>query len=60
VALFNKGDAEVAMKAVWADFGIAKAKKVRDLWAHKDLIGAAEGYGASVPSHGVALLRVSK
>jgi hypothetical protein len=45
---------------VWADFGIPKAKKVRDLWAHKDLTGAAEGYGAPVPSHGVAMLRVSK
>jgi alpha-galactosidase len=60
VALFNRGEAETAMKAAWADFGIQKAKKVRDLWSHKDLTNAAEDYTAQVPSHGVVLLRVSK
>jgi alpha-galactosidase len=60
VALFNRGDAEATMKAAWSDFGIGKAKKVRDLWAHKDLTAAAAGYTAQVPSHGVLLLRVSK
>ncbi len=60
VALFNRGEAEATMKAAWSDFGIKKARKVRDLWAHKDLPGAEEGYSAQVPSHGVLLLRVSK
>ena len=59
VALFNKGDAETNMKAAWTDFGIRKAKTVRDLWAHKNLSDAAEAYTAQVPSHGVVLLRVS-
>jgi alpha-galactosidase len=60
VALFNKGDSEASMKAVWNDFGIKKAKKVRDLWSHQDLAGAAEGFTTQVPSHGVVMLRVSK
>jgi alpha-galactosidase len=60
VALFNRGEAEATMKAVWADLGIRRAKKVRDLWAHKELSGADEGYSAQVPAHGVAMLRVSK
>jgi hypothetical protein len=37
-----------------------RAKKVRDLWTHKDLSGAGEGYSAQVSAHGVAMLRVSK
>jgi len=60
VALFNKGDSEATMKAAWTNYGIKRAKTVRDLWAHKELSGAAEGYTVEVPSHGVVLLRVSK
>jgi alpha-galactosidase len=60
VALFNKGDAEASMTADWKDFGIAKAKKVRDLWAHADVSGAAQSFTAKVPSHGVVVLRVSR
>ena len=60
VAVFNKGESEATMKAAWTGFGIKKATKVRDLWAHKEITGAAESYTAQVPSHGVVLLRVSK
>ena len=60
VALFNKGEAGADMKAAWADLGVKKAKKVRDLWAHKDLTGAETGYSATVPPHGVVMVRVSK
>jgi alpha-galactosidase len=60
VALFNRGGAEAAIKASWADFGIKKARAVRDLWGHKAVTGAADGYTAHVPSHGVAMLRISK
>ena len=34
-------------------------KKVRDLWAHKDVTFTGGVYEATVPSHGVLLLRVS-
>jgi alpha-galactosidase len=60
VAMFNRGASEAQMKAAWADLGVRLAKNVRDLWAHKDLTGAAEGYAAAVPPHGVVMLRVSK
>lgn len=60
VALFNKGEAGADMKAVWADLGVKKAKKVRDLWAHADLAGAETEYSATVPAHGVAMIRVWK
>ncbi len=60
VAMFNRGDAAAEMKASWSELGLKKASKVRDLWAHKDVSGAADGYSAQVPSHGVVLLRVSR
>src|SRR5215469_8519278 len=60
VAMFNRGESEASIKADWAQLGIGKAKRVRDLWAHKDLSGAETGYTATVPAHGVAMLRVSK
>ncbi|MDE3196113.1 MAG: glycoside hydrolase family 27 protein [Acidobacteriota bacterium] len=60
VALFNRGAATADMKAAWADLGIKRAGRVRDLWAHRDLTNAEAGYSASIPSHGVAMLRVWK
>ncbi|HTS25618.1 MAG TPA: glycoside hydrolase family 27 protein [Bryobacteraceae bacterium] len=33
--------------------------KARDLWAHRDVKFAGGGYSATVPSHGVLMLRVS-
>jgi alpha-galactosidase len=60
VALFNKGEAGADMKAVWADLGVKKAKKVRDLWAHNDLTGAESELSANVPAHGVVMVRVWK
>jgi alpha-galactosidase len=60
LAMFNRGDAPAEIKATWADLGIRRAKKVRDLWTHKDLTDATTGYGAMVPPHGVVAVRVSK
>ncbi len=60
IAMFNRGDSPADIKAAWADLGMKRAKKVRDLWAHKDIADAATGYSATVPSHGVVALRISK
>jgi alpha-galactosidase len=60
VGLFNRGDApqEIGMK--WAELGIGKAGTIRDLWKHENVKAAtADGYSATVPTHGVVLLRVS-
>ena len=60
VALFNraKGDAQMTVK--WSDLGIKGAPHaVRDLWAHSDLKASGPEYSATVPGHGVLLLRLS-
>jgi alpha-galactosidase len=60
VALFNRGEAPAEMKAAWNELGVKRASKVRDLWAHRDLPGLADGYSGTVPAHAVMMLRVSK
>jgi alpha-galactosidase len=59
VALFNRGAAPADMSVKWAALGVKSPRHVRDLWTHLDLVADAEGYSASVPSHGVVLLRVA-
>jgi len=59
VALFNRGDVAAPMTARWAELGLSAAPaRVRDLWAHAD-VPAASAYTATVPAHGVVMLRLS-
>jgi alpha-galactosidase len=60
VGLFNRGAAAAEMTVKWADVGVNGKHKVRDLWKRSDEKWDAAGFTASVPSHGVVLLRVSK
>src|SRR3954470_21465841 len=60
VALFNRAKDDAKMTIKWSDMGINKTpKKVRDLWAHSDLKVNGADYSATVPGHGVLLLRVA-
>jgi alpha-galactosidase len=57
--LFNRGDAEATVTAKWADLGVTGRQTVRDLWRQAD-IGQFEGeFHASVPRHGVVLVKVT-
>jgi alpha-galactosidase len=60
VALLNRSAAEANITVAWTDLGYPEhvAAKVRDLWAKKDLGEATGSFSASVPSHGVMLVRV--
>jgi len=58
VALFNRGDAPASITARWSSLGI-RARRARDLWAHRDVAPGSE-YTATVAAHGVVLLRVSR
>ena len=58
VGLFNRGECEANVTAKWADLGIKGKQVVRDLWRQKDL-GTFNGeFQASVPRHGVVLVRL--
>jgi alpha-galactosidase len=58
VGLFNRGAETAKITVKWSEVGVTKKNpKVRDLWAHKDVAGAAD-FTAEVPSHGVVMVKV--
>ena len=59
VLLFNRASVPSPMTANWGSVGIkSKQARVRDLWTHTDSSGVIDRYTATVPSHGVVMLRV--
>ena len=60
VALFNSEEAPVSIRTDATTIGLTAAKcfAVRDLWAHTDTTTTGD-VEATVPGHGVAMLRVS-
>jgi alpha-galactosidase len=61
VVLLNRGAREADIGVSWTSIGYPERieASIRDLWAHEDLGRFARGYSARVPSHGVAMLRVT-
>jgi alpha-galactosidase len=58
VGLFNREQAPAKVTAEWSALAVKGPQKARDLWRQKDL-GVFDGkYEATVPGHGVVLLRL--
>jgi len=60
VALFNRGTQESKGTVAWKDFGWSGKHAVRDLWAHANRGEVAEAFSATIPAHGVVMIRVAK
>ena len=60
VALFNRGASLARVSVRWSELGLNGRYRARDLWKRVDLPDATDGYSAEVPSHGSALLRITK
>jgi alpha-galactosidase len=60
VALLNRGAGEQEMTANWTDIGYPESlsAQVRDIWNHKDLGKKSGSFSATVPSHGVVVIKV--
>jgi alpha-galactosidase len=58
VGLFNLGEGESSVEVKWSDLGLKGRKHVRDLWQQKDLGRFRDSFQATVPRHGVVLIRV--
>jgi alpha-galactosidase len=58
VGLFNRSGGELQMTAKWSDLGLDGKQKVRDLWRQQDLGEFTDQFAATVPSHGVVLVRI--
>jgi len=61
VVLLNRGGSQMNIAVTWEEMGYPEhlSATVRDLWQHKDLGKFTGKFGASVPSHGVAMLTVN-
>lgn len=61
VALFNRAADAAKITVKWTDLGMKKTPaRARDLWAHTDVKLEGPGYTATVPGHGVVMLRVGR
>ena len=58
VGLFNLGETEAPVQINWSDLGLKGKLHVRDLWRQQDLGKFKNSYTATVPRHGVVLIRV--
>jgi alpha-galactosidase len=60
VVLFNRGEAPATIEARWPELGYPTGYRaaVRDLWGHRDLAPSRDRVAATVPAHGVVMLRV--
>jgi alpha-galactosidase len=60
VGMFNRNSSPMEMEFDFQKVGFKVAGHVRDVWNAKDLGSMSAPYRATVPGHGVILLRVSK
>ena len=60
VGLFNRGGSDLKITLDFKMLNISGPAKLRDLWQHKDLGVSQDSYTATVPKHGVVMLKVSK
>lgn len=60
VILFNRGENPETISVGWEELGYPAALRasIRDLWAHRDLKPVAGRYAATVPGHGLVMLKL--
>jgi alpha-galactosidase len=59
VGVFNRGGSATKASVKLSDLKLAGKVKARDLWSHKDVSFDNGAYSATVPTHGVLLLRMT-
>jgi alpha-galactosidase len=59
VGLFNTGELPCPVTVKWNELGVSGRQTVRDLWRQKDLGDFQGQFGATVPKHGVVLVKIS-
>ena len=58
VGIFNKGEPQEPVTVQFRDLGVGKSATIRQLWDGKDLGRFENAFTASVPTHGVVLIKV--
>jgi alpha-galactosidase len=59
VGLFNLSEEQRQVSVDFKDLGLQQPQRVRDLWRQLDLGTPSREYRATIPRHGVALVRLS-
>lgn len=60
VAIFNRADNASPVNLSWSKIGLTAPSSARNLWTHQDVQMSGDSYSATVPMHGVLLLKVGK
>jgi alpha-galactosidase len=60
LALFNRSEAMVSIRALWEILGLKGKHKIRDLWTHSDMGSFRDSFSSQVALHGVIMLRVAR
>jgi len=60
VGLFNRSPEAASVTAKFSDLGLTGSQPVRDLWLHKDLGSVSNAFTATVPRHGVVLVKIGR
>jgi alpha-galactosidase len=60
LALFNRSEAMVSVRALWEILGLKGKHKIRDLWTHSDMGSFRDTFSSQVAVHGVIMLRVAR
>ncbi|HKV98924.1 MAG TPA: NPCBM/NEW2 domain-containing protein [Vicinamibacterales bacterium] len=60
VGLFNRSPEPAAMSVKFSELGLSGSQRVRDLWQQKDLGASRDQFSATVPRHGVVLVKIGK
>jgi len=60
VGVFNLSDTTKSIHLNFSDLVPEGRLKVRDLWRQKDLATSSQGYDATVPPHGVFLIKINR
>jgi alpha-galactosidase len=59
VVLLNRGGSTANITVNWSSISLSGSASVRDLWAHASRGSFTNSYTASVPSHGVVMLKIT-
>ena len=58
--VFNRDDAQKEVTVSWSKLGASNPSRAKNLWTHQDVSLSGDSYTATVPMHGVVMLRLEK
>jgi len=59
VVLLNRSGLQTVITASWRTLGLRGSARVRDLWTHSDVGAMTDRFNATVPAHGVVMIRIT-